>query len=262
MALVPILEEIKEAFSYLVNKHQLGEKEVQVRVEPLSPQQVIGVPARKDFALLQGKEVMVEAEFQGRLGQAFTEQPFHFAGTIRDVQSLSLHTPGNRAIFVATINAVAAHLGLAHGTCHCKDDEPERCGSTIAQELLQKFGKVRVYLGGFQPALLEHLVSAFGVENVICGDMNPANVGSEKFGGRIHNGRTDTSKLVEWCDVALVTSSALANGTYDDINEEVISAGKRLILFGVTGAGIAAIYGLDRVCPLAHDSRDKKKKVD
>lgn len=252
MALTPILEEAREKFSAIVATHKLGGETVRVTVGPLSPDQAIGNPRRQDFALLGGREVMIEAQFKGSFGQAFTNQPQRFEGTLENVLNLSLNTIHNRAIFVSTLNAATAHLGIATGTRHCRDDEPDRCGSQIARNLLHRFSRIKVGLVGFQPALLENLIQSFGVHNIRCSDLNPKNIGSHKFGVEIWDGRTENIKLARWCDLLLVTSSAIANNTFDNIREEAASQGKHLIMFGVTGAGASALLGLERICPLGH----------
>lgn len=92
----------------------------------------------------------------------------------------------------------------------------------------------------------------FGIHNVRCTDLNPKNIGSYKFGIEIGDGATETLNLINWCDLLLVTSSAIANGTFDNIRKESVSAGKRLILFGITGAGVCTLTGLERICPFGH----------
>lgn len=246
----PILERAREAFSSIVVEHHLLRDPVRVTVGPLSAEQAIGQPQRHGFALLGGKEVMVEAEFRGSFGHAFTDHAQRFEGMIEDVLHLDLNASVNRAIFISTLNAVTSHLGIASGTRHCRDDDPEKCGSQIAHELLADFGRVKVGLLGFQPAMLAHLAERFGAEHVQCTDLNPNNVGCFKYGVCIWDGRTDTGRIIDWSQLLLVTSSAIANGTFDEIYERaVISQGKPLIVFGVSGAGVAAVLGLRRICP-------------
>jgi len=248
-----VLERAKEFFSAIVAEEQLGNDRVRVAVEPLSPRQAIGCPQRRGFALLEGREVMIEAEFRGSLGQAFTGQPQSFQGTLDDVHRLNLGSGANRAVFVSTLNAVTSHLGMATGTRHCRDDEPERCGSEIARNLLKEYGRVKVGLVGYQPAILGNLTRAFGVENVKCSDLSPKNIGSYKSGIRVWDGKTETARLIDWCELLLVTSSATVNDTFDDIYERAVtSQGKPLLLFGVTGTGLAALLGLRRICPFGH----------
>ena len=105
---------------------------------------------------------------------------------------------------------------------------------------------------GYQPAILENLVAALGPANVHCTDLNPKNIGTKKFGAEICDGRTDTEKLIEWCDIVLATSSTIINDTYDDIKTLADTYGKKLIIFGVTGAGVSALFGLERLCFQPH----------
>jgi hypothetical protein len=246
------LQRVREALSAIIAEHQLGRESVRVTVGPLSAAEAIGRPQRQDFPLLEGKEVMIEAEFRGSFGQAFTDRPQGFEGSVEDVQHLALDTSENRAVFISTLNAVASHLGIAEGTRHCRDEDPEKCGREIASRLFRDFGRIRVGVVGLQPAILAHLAERFGPGNVRCTDLNRANVGCRKYGVGIEDGRTDTAEVVDWCDLLLVTGSAIVNATFDDIHGAAAGSGKKpLIVFGVTGAGPAALLGLERVCPFA-----------
>jgi uncharacterized protein (DUF4213/DUF364 family) len=247
-----IIIEVKEKLQPIAIQRHLGEAPVKVTIGTLSAEQAIGSPRRQDFPLLQGKEVMIEAEFRGSYGQAFTDKPGDFSGSLNDVLELNLDTSDNRAIFIATLNAVSAYLGLVDKTRHCRDEEPEECAAEIAQHILAGSGKVKLGLIGIQPAILENLVLTLGRDNVRCTDLNPDNIGAVKYGVQIWDGRTDTENLIKWCDILLVTSSSIVNGTFDEIRQIASSQGKRLIIFGVTGTGVAALTGLERLCFKAH----------
>lgn len=252
MALKPVLEEVKENLQAIAASHHLGDAAVRVTIGTLSVKQAIGNPSRQDFPLLQGKEVMIEAQFRGSYGQAFTDWPSYFNGSLNDVLSLSLNTNDNRALFIATLNAVAAHLNLVNRTRHCHDEEPEECALQIAQHILADSGKVKIGLIGLQPAILENLVLTFGIDNVRCTDLNLKNIGTTKYRAEIWDGRTDTEKLIKWCNLVLATSSTIINNTFDEIREKAIAQGKRLIIFGVTGAGVSALVGLEMLCFQPH----------
>ena len=246
------IEKVKGKFHTIIAEHQLGNDLVEVTIGTLTVKQAIGSPIRQDFPLLEGREVMIEAQFKDSFGQAFTDKPHEFKGSLNDVLSLKLDTNDARAIFDATLNAVMAHLGLVTGVRHCHDEEPEKCAAEIAQYILTNHGKVKVGLAGYQPAILENLVLAFGADNVRCTDLNPKNVGTQKFGAEVWDGRADTERLIGWCDVLLATSSTIVNGTFDGIKAETDARGKKLIIFGVTGAGVSALIGLERLCFQPH----------
>jgi hypothetical protein len=252
LALVPILEQAKERFSALVHELGLGEEDVRVIIAPLTAQEAIGTPNRDDYALLEGREVMIEAQFRGSFGQAFTDQPKAFHGPLKAVQGLNLDTKANRAIFIATLSAVMAHQGMVTGTRHCRDEEPEECAVEINKNLLARFGHITIGLIGYQPAILEHLVQGFGAHNIRCTDLNPKNVGADKFGITIWEGRTATQELIQWSDLVLVTSSTIVNNTFDGIHQDALSQGKHLVTFGVSGVGVSALTGVERLCFRAH----------
>jgi uncharacterized protein (DUF4213/DUF364 family) len=252
LALKPLLKELKEKLQSIADSQRLGNAAVRVTIGTLSAKEAIGSPDRQDFPLLQGKEVMIEAQFEGSCGQAFTDKPNNFTGTLNDVLKLRMDTNESRAVFIATLNAVAAHLKIATGTRHCHDEEPEECAGQIAQTILANHGSLKVGMIGLQPAILEHLAVALGKDNVRCTDLNPDNVGAMKYGIEIRDGRTETGKLIKWCDLVLATSSTIINNTFDEIRERATREGKRLIIYGVTGAGAAAMAGLGRLCYKGH----------
>jgi uncharacterized protein (DUF4213/DUF364 family) len=252
LSLRPVLEEVREKIQTIIAAHTLGEEPVKVAIGTLTAKQAIGSPTRQDYALLEGREVMIEAQFKGSYGQAFTDRPQEFTGHLKDVISLDLNSNSNRAVFLATLNAVMAHLGMATAVRHCRDEEPEECASEIAQYILDKYGKVRVGMIGYQPAILDNLVRTFGADNVRCTDLNPKNTDSMKSDIKIWDGRTETGRLADWSDLLLATSSTITNNTYDNIRAEANAKGKILVIFGVTGAGVAGLLGLERVCFKAH----------
>ena len=247
-----MLEKVHRELSRIAEQNALLQDHIRVAAGPLSPRQAIGTPSRQDFPLLAGKEVIVEAEFRGSYGQAFTGQPRLYEGSLKDVLELPLSEAGNRAILLSTLNAVTSHLGMAERVRHCRDEEPEKCASEIAQELMNRFGKLNIGMIGYQPAILENLARTFGADHIKGTDLNPNNIGEKRFGVEIWDGNTDTSRLIDWSDLLLVTSSTLSNGTFDNIYEETKSKGKKMILFGITGAGVCALLNLERLCFYGH----------
>jgi hypothetical protein len=243
---------VKEKFHKIIDEHDLGNELIEVTVGTLTAEQAIGDPARKDFPLLEGREVMIEAQFKDSFGQAFTDRPHEFKGSLNDVLNLGLNTNDERAIFDAALNAVMADLNLVTGVRHCHDEEPEKCAAEIAQRILTDYGKVRVGLIGFQPAILDNLVKTFGADNVRCTDLNLKNIGTRKYGAELWDGRTETARLINWCDIPLATSSTIVNDTFDGIKAEADARGRKLIVFGVTGAGVSAMLGLERLCFQPH----------
>ena len=245
---MPMLEQAREAFMTLCSGRGVN-RTAEVRVRPLMADEAIGAKAGPEFAVKRGKEVGIEATFNGARGQAFTDCPSAWTGTLNEALALDIANIRNRAILVATINAVLRSLHWVTATVHCRDEDPQRCGPQIARQLKERFGEKRVGLVGLQPAILKGLALGFGCGNVGAVDLNPENIGTWKVGVPIWNGATDLPRLVEWCGVGLATGSSLVNGSIDEIKLRFDKAGKPLVFFGNTISGTAALLNLDRICP-------------
>lgn len=247
-----LLEQCRERFRVLASEYGLDAETVIVSTRVLTPEEAIGRPLRRDYPILEGVERVLEAVIRNTKGQVFTDAQSEFVGRMCDIVNLSLDTHHNRALFLATMNAALAYLGKVKGTVHCKDDAPERCGAALAASL-RNTGARNAGLIGFNPALADALVREFGAAHVRITDLNPHNIGQIRFGVTIQDGKTDTSSLVDAVDVILATGTTLVNGTFDAIREHADAAGKRLIVFGVTGAGVCRLMKLDHWCPEAQD---------
>lgn len=245
-----LLEETRNRVRILAARYALDDAEVTVLAKPLTAEEAIGKPGRRDFPILEGKEGVIEATMLGSRGQAFTDSPSDFAGRFRDVLELPLTTNRNRAVFLASINAALCHLGLVQGTVHCKDEAPEECASELAA-LARHTGSQTIGIIGFNPAIAEALVREFGPENIQISDLNPQLRGTRRFGIPLMDGRNQTSELIRACDLVLVTGTTLVNGTFDEILPLAQAAGKRIVLFGITGASVCSLMNLERWCPKA-----------
>jgi len=252
METIPVLVQAREKFINIARENGLLEDHIRVTSETLSPQQAIGNPQRDDYPLLKGKEVIVEAEFRGSFGQAFTGNPRIFEGSLKDVMELPEYIKGNSAILIATLNAVMKHLGRADRVRHCKNEEPEKCAVEMAGDIQKRFGNIKIGVIGYQPAILENVSKIFGAGNIKCTDLNVNNIGTNRFGLEIWDGSKDTAKLIGQSDLVLATSSSLSNNTFDGILRKTRENNKKLIVFGITGAGTAALLGIERLCFYGH----------
>lgn len=244
-----ILESAKVKLEETLKAKHLLDVHVSVTVKPLTPEEAIGNPQRRDFPIIEGKERVIEATVLEARGHAFTDSPRNFSGTLGEVVRLPLTSNQSRAVLIAVLNAALRHLDEVEGTIHCKDEDPEKCAKEIAAHVLEKWGTVRVGLIGLNPAIAEELISTFGKENVTVSDLNRNNIGREKFGAVILDGRNETELLIEQSDVVVVTGTTLVNDTFDSIMNFIRKHEKDYLVYGVTGAGISHLMGLNRICP-------------
>jgi len=242
------LQVAKEKFARLCDERGIDLAQT-IAVEPMSPGDAIGPNAGEQFAIRRGKERVIEADFGGTKGQAFTDEPSGWTGTLGEMLALELDCSSRRAVFVAGLNAVLRAEGEAEATVHCRNEDPSRCGPRMAEEMEERFGRQRFGLVGFQPAILAAMVERFGTDNVKVVDLSRDHIGTLKSGVLVWNGHRTMARLSFWCDVGLATGSSLVNGTIGEIRELFDHQGKPLVFYGITTSGVAALLGLDQICP-------------
>jgi len=213
-----------------------------VSARPLSPQEAIGKPDRTDFPILKGKEVMVEAVFRDSRGHAFTDMPGNFQGSLQAVMDLDLQTNFERAVFIATFNAVMREAGRILNTVHCRDRDPKICAEQMPDFIRENFKNPKIAFVGFQPAMLEQLSQSFMLRVI---DLDEDNIGVDRFGVTIE-GPENTEDVLSWGDIIVATGSTCVNGTIGYFLNK-----KPVVFYGVTVAGPAALYGYHRFCPCA-----------
>jgi len=245
-----ILEQARKKLDAVCMERNLDRNE-RITVRALTPDEAIGAKADENFVIKKGKERVIEASFREARGQAFTDTPGNWEGTLGELLSLDLGKTGYRAVFTAGLNAVMRSLELAEGTIHCKDDEPTQCGGEMPERLHTLYGTRRFGMIGLQPAILKEMVDAFGKVGMRVADLNPDNIGQVREDLLVMDGEKDLAELVEWCEVGLATGSSVVNGTINEILERFEAAGKPVVFFGNTISGVAALLNLQRICPLA-----------
>lgn len=248
-----LVEKSRENLRELIRKNDFDDAQISILAKTLTPEEAIGNPKRRDYPIIEGKEKMVEALFLGARGHSFTDSPVDFQGSIREVVDLPLHSNSNRAIYFATLNAVMRKLNLIQGTVHCRDQEPEKCAHCIAEHVMTTWGKLRVGLIGLNPAIAEMLVKTFGTENVLINDLDRKNIGNEKFGVTVGDGRTRTEALIQASDFVLATGTTLGNDTFETIWDLICKHQKKYLFYGVTVAGVSHQMGINRICPYGRD---------
>lgn len=240
-----LFQTIKTSFEKVLVENQIENDTISVSCRALSPEEAIGITRRRDFPIITGKDVMIQAEYKGSFGQAFTDAPTLYTGSLSEILSADIvQDPHARGIFIAAVNAVMKYLDQCSGTVHCRTEGPEQCACDMLSYLRKNYPDARkIALVGYQPSLLE-MLSANGFD-VRVFDLNEGNIGHVRYGVIVENGAEMTGKKLEsWADLILCTGSALCNGTivdYMDLHATVL-------FFGITLAGTAKLLGLNRVC--------------
>lgn len=233
--------ELQQKMKEIVSQNNLDDEDILISTTTLTTEEAIGITKRKDFPLLNGKEVLMEANFKGSIGQAFTDSPTVFNGSIRDVLNLDISDNRNKVLFIASLNAILKHLNLIENTIHCKNEEPEECAKDIVEHIKDKYGNVRIGMIGFQPAIIDNLRKDFSIRVL---DLDKNNIGKKKYDLLIEDGRTNTNEVIKWAEILLVTGSTVTNGTIVNF----LNIQKPVLFYGTTIAGVAYLKGLNRIC--------------
>jgi hypothetical protein len=236
---VSALEEVKIKFHECCKAHGLLNKEVRITGRVLTEEEAIGNPEANDFPLQTGRERLMQADFEGAAGQAFTDRYGDFNGLLKDIFEMPMNNNYRRAVFTASLNAVMRYLGRASATLHCRDKEPEECAGELVRYIKDRYGNVRITQIGFQPRMVEKLSEAFDYRIL---DLDPANIGSTK-GRAVVEGPTATADAVKWANLLIVTGTTLVNDSIDNFLIE-----KPVLFYGTTIAGAAALMNWDRFC--------------
>ena len=227
-------------FKEVLTENSLMEECITITGKVLTPEEALGKPGRRDFPLLTGKERLMEAEFKGCRGQAYTDMPGSFSGELKEIISSYPENNYQRAILVSSINAVCRYLGICDNTVHCKDNEPERCADQIKNFISETHGKPKIALIGHQPSMLEKLSADFELRNL---DLDIDKIGSKRFGVMVEHGIDNLDTVLKWCDIILATGSTIVNSTIVKYIDK-----KPVYFYGTTISGAASLIGLNRLC--------------
>ncbi len=232
---------IKNDLRKTAEENNLLNEKISVKCRALSVKEAIGDTEHDDYPIVKGKEVMVQADFKGSKGQAFSDEFETKEYTVKEIIELELDNNKNRASFISSLNAIYRHLEKCDKTIHCKDNEPLECAKKL-DEIISPYGKI--LLIGFQPRFCEYISSKKELRVL---DIDKDNIEKNKFGVIVESPEK-LEEAIDWCDMISATGSTIVNGTI----EEFIDAEKPKIFYGITISAAASILNLKTWCKEGH----------
>ena len=232
-----LIEELKENFINIVEENNLKHENIEIKTCPSSPHE---------------KEILIEADFKGNKGQAFTEEGLEIQGKIDDILNIDLNTSKNRALFIASTNAVLRYLNLIQGTVHCNVEEAKRCAQKMADSFSRRYGMfLTIGMVGLQPIIAEALIKKIGKENIRICDKDNAN---RNFYDVLIEDEKNMKNIVAGSFLTLAKGNAIVDGKIDEIIKTFKEDNKsRIVVFyGVTIASAQKLLGLKRICFESH----------
>ena len=214
----------------------------------VDPMDIMEVTENNERHLPSRSERRVEVNFRGTVGQAFTETPREFTGTIREVLERPFEGKGLDCVLVAMINAVMGHYDYIRGTCHCDRDGHESCGSKYRGYVQSLYEGAKIVIVGYQAFILRSLVHGKGTVWTMDRDYN--NITKLRHDNVITNsGFENREAAKKWADLFICSGSMVCNGTL----EQWIDTGVPTVFYGVTIAGVAKLLNLRRICFAEHN---------
>jgi len=242
---------LKEKMKEIIKDNDIKDTIVEIKTKVLTPEEAIGNPIDDDYPLLKGKERLLQADFLGSKGVAFTDMYGNHKGTLYEIIDMELKNNFRRAIFISTINAVLKHLKLIDRTEHCRDNAMINCAKRLPEYIKERHKNRRIFQVGFQPRFVDILSRNFELRVT---DLDKANIGRT-----INNIEIEPSEksvdIIKWCDIIFATGSTFVNNTYKEFidmgkpaHQFIGGGGKPIIFYGVTCAGPAYLLDLERYC--------------
>lgn len=238
MTIQDLYEQITERFFAIPGMEELLSQPVSVRAdsdpEPaLMPWNYIPFKDRRP-------EYRVCASFNGFEGEAYTETPSDFDGTLKGAVELPPSDKGIDARCLAAINAAMNSLGLCAGTFPATFDERRLYTDALFGQVCgERAIRSNIILVGYDGYIVKKFVS----EDIDFWtmDRDPDNISQDRFKHVIVNsGFYNREACFAWGKLFIITGSTLTNGTI----VQYLDRGKELLFYGITIAGAATLLGL------------------
>ena len=238
MTMIELYQQIISSFLELPGVGELLQEPVRV-VPDVTPEHTL-LPENDPPGLVSKPEYRVTAFFRDSAGEAYTECPQAFEGTLREALDLPVSERGISGAALAAINAVMHDLDLCPGAFPDDEQAHARYADALFRHVSERFGKDHIVLVGYDGYIVKKFVEE-GMDFWTL-DRNPDNITKNRFEHVIVNsGKYNREACFAWGKVILLTGSSLCNGTA----VQYLDQGVPILFYGITCAGAATLLGLD-----------------
>lgn len=238
MTMIELYEQIVSSFLKVPGvKEFLNEP---LSVVPDTMPEVTLLPPGEKPGQISKPEYRVTASFRGTKGEAYTECPEAFDGTLQDALDLPVSEHGIRAVSLAAINAVMSYLNLCPGTWSEESQAHMQYADALYKHVSDRYGKDHIVLIGYDGYIVKKFVEE-GMDFWTL-DRNPDNITKNRFEHVIVNSaKYNRESCYAWGKLFLLTGSSLCNGTAIQYLDHQIP----VLFYGITCAGAATLLGFD-----------------
>ena len=229
------LEGVSDLLNEKVSVSVSAEPEKTLRPEN-DPPSTVARPEYCVTAVLSGPK-------EGR-GEAYTETPVPFEGTLKEALAIPPTEEGISAVTISAINAAMNALGLTPGEFPEEAQFQASYADALCRFAMEKYGKEHLVLVGYDGYIVKRLMDEGLVFWTL--DMNPDHIAQDRFDHVIVNGaKRNRESSFAWGNLFIVTGSSLCNGTI----VHYLNSGKELLFYGITCAGAATLLDLPWFSP-------------
>ena len=189
-------------------------------------------------------EYCVTAMIREVKGEAYTETPQQFQGTLRQALKIDPSENGISAVTVSAINAAMHYLSLCPGVFPEEPQYPYEYARALCDHVIEHYGRSNIVLVGYDGYIVKQFMDE-GLDFWTL-DRDPDHISQDRFHHVVVNSakRNRESSFV-WGRLLIVTGSTLCNGTIC----QYLDSGRDLLFYGITCAGAATLLGLPWFAP-------------
>ena len=242
MTIEELYQQIISAFYALEGVEPLLKETVSVTASK-DPEQTLR-PETEPVSAVARPEYCVKADICGVKGEAYTETPEDFCGTLQQALEIPPTEKGISAVTIAALNAAMNYLQLAPGTFPEGEEARYQYADALCRYVIESHGPDNIVLVGYDG----YLVKRFMDEGLIFWtmDRDPDNITQDRFHHVVvNNAKRNRESSFVWGKYFIVTGSSLCNGTI----LHYLNSGKELLFYGITCAGAATLLKLPWFSP-------------
>lgn len=242
MTVTELYEQILSRFHALKGARELLEEPVTVTASK-EPEETLR-PENDPPSTVARPEYCVTAAIRGVKGEAYTEMPSDFQGTLAQALKIAPSEKGISAVTAAALNAAVSCLTETPGVFPADPQYHFRYADDLCRYMTEHYKGRKIVLVGYDGYIVKRFMEE-GL-NFWTLDMNPDHISQERFHHVIVNGaKRNRESSLAWGDIFLVTGSTLCNGTIIPY----LDSGKELLFYGITCAAAAALLSLPWFAP-------------
>lgn len=247
MTVTELYRQIISRFCELPGAAELMEEKVIVTASPESEHTLR--PDGDPPSTVARPEYCVTARIGQATGEAYTEIPSSFEGSLREALEIPATEKGISAVSVSALNAAMNCLSGVPGVF----PEDPQCRAAYADALChyvtEHYGRSRIVLVGYDGYIVKRFMEE-GLDFWTM-DRDPDHISQDRFHHVIVNSaKRNRESCFAWGNILIVTGSTLCNGTI----VQYLDSGKELLFYGITCSGAAVLLSLPWFSPGEHNN--------